>query len=137
MMNFFNPFPGEGVSSLRPRMQQGQDYYLQQSQQYHAQMLQGAGYSNYSGYPTTGGRHITKKDLIDYLRTCYAASDLVQVDEFETQRTRHVCPMGTQIWLLDKICQPVMTASGQIYVELFFCQNCRKLIINKSSLEIL
>lgn len=95
-----------------------------------------------NGYNTNfnnqyGGGRVTKKDIIEWLRCFFNAQEIVQVDEFESVRTRHVCPNGKQIFLLDKIIQPVPTVNGPVFAEVFFCQCCGKLIINKSSIEIL
>lgn len=82
------------------------------------------------------GRRMTKRDIIEILRYNYGASDVVQVDDFDSERARHVCQGGTQILLLDKTVQPMQVSDFEtIQVEVFFCPQCRKLIVNKSSLD--
>ena len=95
-------------------------------------------------YPTSQGqylnqpkpRKVTKKSLVEYLTMCFNASEVVQVDDFESLRQRHICGGSRQIILLDKTTQQIDTPEGVVYAEVFFCPNCRKLIINKSSIDV-
>ena len=79
----------------------------------------------------------TRKDVLAYLQQMSGASEIVQVNEFETMRTRHICKGSKQIILLDKGIVQVPTSNGILNVEYFLCPKCKKLILNKSSLEML
>lgn len=79
----------------------------------------------------------TKQSIKDYVCLSTNCTSVEMVDEFETVRARHIC-LGTRvIKLLDKIYVPVPTTKGMLNVEVFLCPICRKLIINKSSMEVL
>lgn len=94
--------------------------------------MQGYGYG-YGGYV----KKTTRKDIVENLRCMYNASDVVLVDEFDSMKTRHVCPDGKVIHLLDKIQCPMQFPDGVIMAEVFYCRLCRKLIVNRSSIEIM
>lgn len=79
----------------------------------------------------------TKKELQDFIAFQLNASEVIRVDDFETLNTRHIC-MGTKkIQILSK--QPYIVPSevGNITVEIVYCPQCRKLLLNKNSLEII
>lgn len=90
------------------------------------------GYDNFMG-----GISPTQKSMKDYICLSTNCSSVEMVDEFDTLRTRHICPNQKYINLLDKSYVPVPTSKGMVNVEIFFCPICRKLIINKSSMEII
>ena len=94
---------------------------------------------NGMGMPMNTGIAPTKRSIIDFICLNTQCSSYVLVDEFESLRARHICPAISQknIWLLEKDTIPVPTTKGMIGVEVFFCPYCRKLYINKSSLEII
>lgn len=79
---------------------------------------------------------VTKKFIVEILTNMYNAQEVVQVDDFDSLRQRHICAGTKVITLLDKITVPVETNEGIVYAEVFFCPRCGKLIINKSSIEI-
>lgn len=79
----------------------------------------------------------TKKDLENYIAGSLGASEVIKVDDFETLRTRHICKGTTNIQILEKRIFNVPTDYGMIGVETIFCPCCRKLLINKESLEIM
>lgn len=89
----------------------------------------------YNGYGAT--RAVTKKMLLDTIVSFYGACDVVQVDEFETNYTRHICLGGSKIQILNVIHFNVPTERGPVIVDIFYCPNCKKLIVNKSSLDVL
>lgn len=116
-MNAPSPY---GDMQGRPMTEQ--EYYMQQQMMYGQQRVHAP----------------TKKDIVDSL-VCYlgGASEVEKVDDFETLQTRHIC-RGTQtIQVLSKCVTPLQTVNGSANVEYFFCPQCRKLIINKSSIELL
>lgn len=83
------------------------------------------------------GRTITKKGILDIVCSMYNPSEVVKVDEFESLSTRHICMGTTFIQILPKEVCTVNTGTSLVNVELVFCKNCRKLIINRSSIEII
>lgn len=78
----------------------------------------------------------TKQAIKDYVCLATGANSVEVIEEFETPRTRHICQGSSVIQLLDKRVIPVLTTKGMINVEVFFCCYCRKLIINRSSMEV-
>lgn len=120
------------------------DYYMLQ-QQYMAQQGQMLGQMTLAymqqqgmmqGQQMPHMRKTTKKDILEYLQMRSGASEIVQIDEFETQRTRHICQGSKRIVVLEKGTEPVPTSDGCVFAEYFLCNNCRKLIINKQSIEM-
>ena len=90
----------------------------------------------YAANENYGGISPTKQSIKNYLAMYFNCSDMELVEGFDTLRTRHICQGSNQIVLLNKFCIPVPTSRGMIAVETFFCQRCRKLIVNKESLEM-
>lgn len=84
-----------------------------------------------------GGISSTKRSITDYLILYSGCSDIETVDYFDTVRTRHICNGIKQIVLLDQTIIPVPTNKGVINVGVFFCNRCRKLIVDKSSMEVI
>lgn len=78
----------------------------------------------------------TRRDILDYLQQRAGTYDVVQVDDFETDRARHICKGGKQIFVLDKFVEPVPTSEGVLAVNYFLCPNCRRLILDKGSITI-
>lgn len=76
----------------------------------------------------------TIKSIKDYICLYTNCSTVDVVDEFDTLKTRHICPNSNVIVLLDKMTVPVPTVKGIVNAEIFFCPVCRKTIINKSSI---
>lgn len=89
---------------------------------------------NYAGMNT--GIAPTKQAIRDYVCMFMGANSVELVDDFETLKARHICQGTTMIQLLDRRYVPVPTTKGMINVEVFFCTNCRKLIINRSSMDM-
>lgn len=82
------------------------------------------------------GRRVSKKEIIDYITACVNAREVVLVDEFETMRTRHICPNIDEISILNPDVFVVNLPDGSILnVGVIFCPRCGKLWINKSTLE--
>ena len=82
-------------------------------------------------------RATTKKDILGYIQSYICPSEMEQVTEFDTKRTRHICKGIKGIVLLDKQVIQVPANSGFVCVEVFFCPRCRKLLVNSQSLEVL
>ena len=80
---------------------------------------------------------ITKQDLITYIQQDLMATEIVKVDDFETLRTRHICPGTNTILLLDRTIYNVPTPNGLVPVGVIFCPNCRKLWIDKNTLDFM
>lgn len=93
------------------------------------------GYGDMSGMYT--GRTVSKKMLLDYIVASLGASEVVQCDEFETRSTRHICLGSNIIQILPVNIFNVPTPNGVVPVEIIWCANCRKLIVNRSTLEII
>lgn len=93
------------------------------------------GYGDMSGMYT--GRTVSKKMLLDYIVASLGASEVVQCDEFETRSTRHICLGSNIIQILPVNIFNVPTPNGVVPVEVIWCANCRKLIVNRSTLEII
>lgn len=79
----------------------------------------------------------TKQSIKNYLTMVTGCSCIEEVDMFDTQRTRHICPGSGYISILDSGVIPVQTSRGIVNAEIFFCPNCYKLIVNKDSLTVL
>lgn len=107
------------------------------------QMMAQGGYPQnaYGGYGNTagmyGGRTVTKKMLLDYIVANLGASEWVVCDEFETRSTRHICPGSNKIQIIPVNIFNVPTPNGIVPVEVIWCPICRKLIVNRSTLEII
>ena len=78
----------------------------------------------------------TKKSIQDYVCLATNCNSVEVVDSFETLKTRHICQGTKDIRLISSSIIPTPTSMGMINVEVFYCPYCRKLIINKSSMEI-
>ena len=78
----------------------------------------------------------TKQAVKDYVCLATACQSVEMVEEFETLRARHICQGTKVIQILEKRLIPVPTTRGMINVEVFLCNYCGKLIINRSSMEI-
>lgn len=77
----------------------------------------------------------TKSAIKDYVCMYCNARDVAVADEFDTMLTRHICSGSKSISLLNRSYVPVPTTNGIINVEVFYCNRCGKLILNKSSME--
>lgn len=97
-------------------------------------MYENMGYNPYQG--NISGIAPTKQSIKEYVCLSTNCSSVEVVDEFDVLRTRHICPGSKVINLLCKTEVPVPTTKGIIYVEVFICPVCRKLIINGSSMEV-
>lgn len=84
-----------------------------------------------------GKRALTRKYLLEYITNFYGASSVVQVNEFETNYARHICQGTTDIKVLQPIPFTIPTENGNVVANIFFCENCRKLIVDRSSIEVL
>lgn len=83
------------------------------------------------------GGTVSRMDIIHYLSNYFCASEVVLVDEFETRMARHICQGTNIIQLLKVFVFYVPTVKGIVPVEIVYCNYCRKLIINKNSIELL
>lgn len=88
-------------------------------------------------YGAYAGRTVTKKMLLDYIVGSLGACEVVQCEEFETRSTRHICQGSRQISILPVNVFNVPTPNGTVPVEVIWCPNCRKLWVNRSTLEII
>lgn len=97
------------------------------------------GYDPYGGYGMEPPRYhkTTRKDIMMYLQQWSGCSDIQLVDDFESPVARHVCRGVKGIKVLQKYVVNVPTSEGYLSVEYFICQACRRLIVNKSCLEML
>lgn len=93
-------------------------------------------YNNVNNGINNGGVSPTKKSIKDYIGLFLGASSIEMVDDFDTPRTRHICHGGRVISLLGKNVVPVPTTKGIINAEVFVCPNCKKVIVNSSSIEV-
>ena len=106
----------------------------------------GMGYGEFYGNPYRDPsvykpHRITRQQILAVLSNMYCPSDLV-VAEFETIRARHICPGSHHIKILNKDIANVRVPVDYgmidvIPVEVIFCPNCKKLIVNRYSLEVL
>ena len=80
-------------------------------------------------------RKLHKKDIVDILQGTLGATEVVKVESFDTERTRHICTGGRVINIIGKSYRSFPSESGMVNVEYFYCPNCRKLILNKSTLD--
>lgn len=79
----------------------------------------------------------TKRDILNYLMMQAGTQDIVQVDDFETPKARHICKGTKEIKVLDMFTIGVPTTEGMLNVRYFLCPMCRRLIIDKQSLEMI
>lgn len=85
---------------------------------------------------TPGSHRVSKKEIVNYITANLGATEVVQVDDFETMRTRHICPNIQEINLLNPDIFVVNLPDGsQLNVGVIFCPRCKKLWINKSTLD--
>ena len=77
----------------------------------------------------------TRAAIRDYVCMCCNAKDVDIADDFDTVLARHICVGSKNIVLLNRTYVPVPTTKGVLNVELFLCQKCRKVILNKSTME--
>lgn len=87
-----------------------------------------------NGYGTV---RVTKQDLINFIVQNLQASEVVKCDEFETAKTRHICPGTKNIVLLNSDVFNVPTPNGIVPVSVIFCPNCRKLWIDRNTLDFM
>lgn len=87
-----------------------------------------------NGYGTV---RVTKQDLVNFIVQNLQASEVVRCDEFETAMTRHICPGTKNIVLLKSDTFNVPTPNGIVPVRVIFCPNCRKLWIDKNTLDFM
>lgn len=104
-----------------------QELFMQQQ----AMMNQQTMFQNQAGY----GRVPTRKEKIEFLRSVFSASDVILVDEFESTILKHICIGGKTIYILPRSVYNLQTPQGTQCVEYFFCNVCRKLYLNKCTLE--
>lgn len=102
-------------------------------------MLGDMNYNQNGYYDYNWSGTVTRKAIVDYMKASLGTENVVSVDEFETMKARHVCKNSRikKIVLLDKTVFNVPTVKGYVPVEVFWCPECRELIVNKSSLDIL
>ena len=81
---------------------------------------------------------LTKKDIKEILTNSFGATETVtaQVGLHEVE-TKHICKNTTIIKKLSKISYPIQTQGSCIYAGVFFCNQCGKLIIDESSIELI
>lgn len=93
----------------------------------------------YTGVVQNGyqNKPVTKRYLIDYISNYYQTGDVNLVDGFETNYTRHICNGGNKIQILNSFVFNVPTPNGIVSVNVIYCPNCRKLIIDRNSLEVI
>lgn len=120
-MNLFNQ------NSNNENLTQQQQMYMQQ------QMMNNQFYGNYS----TGSMSVTRKMLLDYMSSYLGACEVITVDDFGTPNTRHICRGTAKIKVLSKINFNIPTPKGIVCAEIFWCPNCRKLIVNRNSLDVI
>lgn len=81
------------------------------------------------------GRVVTQKMIVDYIGITLNAMELAKADEFSHPNTRHISPGTKEIKILQKQMFTVPTINGDYVVEIFWCPNCGKLIVNSNSLQ--
>ena len=89
-----------------------------------------------NGETVVGGISPTQQSIKNYLGMVTNCFSMETVDEFETLRTRHICPGSRVIQILSRSYVPVPTTRGMINADIMLCPMCRKLIINKSHMLI-
>lgn len=77
----------------------------------------------------------TKKAVIDFIKSDLQPSEVIMVESFETFKTRHICRGTNTIQLLESCDYVVPTIEGNVIVRIIWCPNCRKLLIDKSSVD--
>lgn len=81
---------------------------------------------------------VSRKMLVDYIQRTLSASSVVILDDFDTVTARHICHGAMQIRLLPRDMMTVVLPNGIdcIDVDYYFCRNCGKLFLNKSSITL-
>ena len=90
---------------------------------------------NMMSQPLQRTKRTTKKDIIDFIMFNTKCSDLVGVEYCENVLARHICAGGNTIQILQKQSYPLQTESGIVNIEYFFCNICRKCIVDKNTIE--
>lgn len=121
---FQGPWMGQDTG-MNPEMMQGQGMMPSQMP------------DSYGQYGNPGSVRVTKQDLVTYITQNLGASEIVKCDEFETLMTRHICPGTKKVILLKSDTFNVPTPNGLVPVRVIFCQNCRKLWIDKNTLDFM
>lgn len=80
---------------------------------------------------------VTRRDLIDYMKSMFNTNNVVVLDEFETRRTRHICHGFNEISILEMGTSNVTLPDySSVNINYFFCRRCGKLFLEKNSLTV-
>lgn len=75
---------------------------------------------------------VSKREIIEYMRNCIGAIDVVLVDDLSSgvYQQRHVC--GNSISVLQKNVFNCNIGNGVVIpIQYFYCNKCGKLIVDK------
>ena len=133
-MGWYDKLNNRWLEKERVRQMQQQQAQQMMMQQMQAQQMYGYNGQS-SGY--NQGSHVTKKMLVDYMTQYLGANEVVMVDEFETPNTRHICNGSKVIQVLQKDTFVIPTDNGPVNAEVIWCPQCRKLIINRASIDLI
>lgn len=121
------------LGSIIEQQQYNQMQYQQQMDQMQMmQMMQNQQINNMQHM-----RKTTRKDIIEWFQYTFNTRNIVQIDEFETQRARHICPNTKTIRVLELNTYNLQTSEGILPVRYFYCPLCGELILDKSSLQMI
>lgn len=73
-----------------------------------------------------------KQEIINWFKEFMGAPELDLVDDSSDEYARHVCLGGTKIHLIPKFNYTLQTPKGNILIEYYQCQICRKIIMNRN-----
>lgn len=80
---------------------------------------------------------ISRKEIVDYICAMLGTGNVVLLDEFETDKARHICRGGKDIVIMSREYMDVALPDGNyITAEYYLCRSCGKLLLNKNSLTL-
>ena len=119
---------------------QQQDMLEQQRMMEHRAMMEQqrmmeAQMGGYMGIKPPKVHNPSMTEIVNYLAGMLQASEVVLIDGFDTHKTRHICKGSKRVLVLDRCVSSLYVPSGTLYIEYFVCPNCRKVLVNKSSIK--
>ena len=92
----------------------------------------GNAYDSYGNMLPNKGIKVSKRGVINYLKSLLNSPEVDLVDDADSDYARHVCQSGSTVYLLPKQMIPFQTPQGVITVICYRCEVCGKLIIDNN-----
>lgn len=85
------------------------------------------------GFNRSKFRKPGKREIIEWFKNYVGASELVLVDDMNSNVTRHVCIGGNSVDVLQKLVYNLPFPDGSyVVLEYFQCPKCRKVILDRN-----